>query len=74
VKNDAKPDLAQFIDRWTIEYVRVYPQPIERVWRAITDANEFGVWFIRGEIELTKGGRYRRWSACLYLPDPVISV
>ena len=27
-----KADLARFIDRWTIEFIRVYPHPVERVW------------------------------------------
>ena len=52
-------ELPRFIDRWTIEYVRVYPHSIERVWRAITDPKEFGEWFIPGSIELTLGGAYR---------------
>jgi uncharacterized protein YndB with AHSA1/START domain len=52
-------ELARFIDRFTIEYVRVYPHPVERVWRAITDPAEFKVWFIRGEIDLRQDGKYR---------------
>ena len=52
-------ELARFIDRFTIEYVRVYHDPPERVWRAITDPAEFRVWFIRGAIELREGGAYR---------------
>jgi uncharacterized protein YndB with AHSA1/START domain len=51
-------ELAHFIDRWTIEYVRTYPHPIERVWRAITEPQEFGAWFIPGSIELSVGGAY----------------
>src|SRR5262249_51259960 len=59
VKDDAKADLARFIDRWTIEYVRTYPHPIERVWRAITDPEQFRAWFIRGYLEPKVGGAYR---------------
>src|SRR5882757_7730122 len=55
----AEAELARFIDRNTVEYVRTYPHPIERVWRAITDPAEFKVWFIRGEIALSEGGAYR---------------
>ena len=55
----AEAELARFIDRWTVEYVRTYPHPIERVWRAITDPAEFRAWFIPGEIALEVGGRYR---------------
>jgi uncharacterized protein YndB with AHSA1/START domain len=55
---DEKADLPRFIDRWTIEYVRVYPHPMARVWSAITDPKEFGAWFIRGRLDLRKGGAY----------------
>jgi uncharacterized protein YndB with AHSA1/START domain len=55
---DENADLPRFIDRWTIEYVRIYPHPIDRVWRAITDPKEFGKWFIRGRLDLRKGGAY----------------
>ena len=51
--------LACFIDRLTVEYIRTYPHPIERVWRAITDPAEFRAWFIPGEIDLKVGGDYR---------------
>jgi uncharacterized protein YndB with AHSA1/START domain len=32
-----KAELGRFVDRWTVEYVRTYPHPIQRVWRAITE-------------------------------------
>lgn len=51
-------NLPRFIDRWTLEYVRTYPHPVERVWRAITDPKEFGTWFIRGSLDLRVGGAY----------------
>ena len=51
-------DLARFIDRFTVEYVRVYSHPIDRVWRAITDPNEFRAWFIPGRLDLRAGGEY----------------
>ncbi len=54
----ADAELARFIDRWTMEYVRVYPHPIERVWRAIVDPAEFGVWFIKGRLDPRPGGRF----------------
>lgn len=50
--------LPRFIDRWTIEYVHTYPHPVERVWRAITDPKEFGVWFIPGKLDARVGGAY----------------
>jgi uncharacterized protein YndB with AHSA1/START domain len=52
-------DLARFIDRYTIEYVRTYPHPIERVWRAITDPAEMSVWFAPIAFEPRLGGAYR---------------
>jgi uncharacterized protein YndB with AHSA1/START domain len=54
----SESDVARFIDRWTIEYVRIYPHPIDRVWRALTEPREFGAWFIPGSIELKVGGVY----------------
>ena len=48
-------NLPRFIDRWTIEYVHTYPHPVERVWRAITDPKEFGVWFIPGSAACVNG-------------------
>lgn len=50
--------LAGFIDRFTVEYVRDYPHPIGRVWRAISDPAEFRAWFMPGEIELHEGGAF----------------
>ena len=52
-------ELARFIDRFTVEYIRVYAHPIERVWRSITDPVEFRKWFIPGSIELRAGSAYR---------------
>jgi uncharacterized protein YndB with AHSA1/START domain len=54
----AEADLARFIDRNTMEYVRTYPHPIERVWRAIVEPDEFGVWFIKGRLDPHVGGRF----------------
>jgi uncharacterized protein YndB with AHSA1/START domain len=51
-------ELAHFIDRYTLEYVRTYPHPIDRVWRAIIEPEEFGVWFIKGRLEAKVGGRF----------------
>jgi uncharacterized protein YndB with AHSA1/START domain len=53
-------ELARFVDRWTMEYLRTYPHPIERVWRAITDAAELAEWFIPPtRWELKVGAAYR---------------
>lgn len=42
--------------------------PIERVWRAITRAEEIGHWWADGEIEAREGGRIRLGSEA-YDPD-----
>lgn len=56
----SEADLARFIDRYTVEFVRTYPHPIERVWRAITDPAEIARWFIPTTVwELQEGGAYR---------------
>jgi uncharacterized protein YndB with AHSA1/START domain len=55
----AEAALANFIDRFTVEYVRTYPHPIDRVWRAITDTAEIGGWFMPGEIEPRAGGHFK---------------
>jgi uncharacterized protein YndB with AHSA1/START domain len=52
--------LARFIDHWTVEFIRTYPHPIERVWRAVTDPAEVAIWFIPPTVwEPKTGGRYR---------------
>ena len=51
-------DLASFDDRYTLRYVRVLPAPIERVWRAVTTAEELNVWLYPiCRIEAKLGGR-----------------
>src|SRR5688500_9471226 len=37
---------ATFLDRNTISYERHYPNPVERVWRAITTESELPRWFV----------------------------
>ncbi|MGH6957570.1 MAG: SRPBCC domain-containing protein [Caulobacteraceae bacterium] len=55
----AEAELARFIDRYTIEYVRTYPHPIERVWRAVSDPAEVATWFWGpGRSEQRLGGGY----------------
>jgi len=54
----AEAELARFIDRYTIEYVRVFSHPIERVWRAITDPAEISIWFRTAKFDLRVGGAY----------------
>ncbi|HEY1426937.1 MAG TPA: SRPBCC domain-containing protein [Caulobacteraceae bacterium] len=52
--------LGRFLDRHTLEFVRTYPHPIERVWRAITDPKDLARWFIpTTKWEFHEGGAYR---------------
>jgi uncharacterized protein YndB with AHSA1/START domain len=71
-----KADLARFIDRWTIEFIRVYPHPVERVWKAISDPAEVAIWFIRPTVwDLRSGGAYRfhndEFSGAVELVEPL---
>jgi len=52
--------LGRFINRQTLEFVRTYPHPIERVWRAITEPTELARWFIPTTTwDFKEGGAYR---------------
>lgn len=55
----AEAELGRFIDRFTVEYIRVYPHPIERVWRALTEPEELAGWFMVAEIDPYAGGTFR---------------
>ena len=52
-------ELARFLDRWTMEHVRVFPHPVERVWRAITQPDLVEAWFGPVEFDLRVGGHAR---------------
>jgi uncharacterized protein YndB with AHSA1/START domain len=70
----AEAELARFIDRFTVEFVRVFPHPIERVWRALTDPAELAHWCMPAEIDLRVGGAYvfqgEKWGNILALDPP----
>lgn len=55
----ARAPLGRFIDRYTIEYVRTYPHPIERVWAAISGPAQMSAWFAPITFEPRLGGAYR---------------
>lgn len=52
-------DFARFTDRHTFEYVRTFPHPIERVWRAVSDPAEISEWFWTARFELRLGGAFQ---------------
>jgi hypothetical protein len=70
----AEAELARFIDRFTVQYVRVFPHPIERVWRALTDPAELALWCMPATIDLRVGGAYtfqgEAWGHILALDPP----
>ena len=48
-------DLANRIDDHTIQFVRILPGPIEKVWDYLYDSDKRGEWFARGDFG--QGGR-----------------
>lgn len=53
-----REDLARFDDRYTLRYTRLFHAPIERVWRAVTTAEELNVWLYPiSRVEARLGGR-----------------
>jgi uncharacterized protein YndB with AHSA1/START domain len=66
--------LCSFPDRFTVEYVRTFPHPIERVWRALTEPKELSVWAMPAKIDLRVGGAYsfmgEQWGTILALDAP----
>ena len=55
----ADAELARFVDRWTMEHVRLYPHPVERVWRALTEPDLVATWFGPVDFDLRVGGAAR---------------
>ena len=49
--------LARFIDRFTMEHVRFYPHPVERVWRALTVSELSAKWFTEVDFALEVGAQ-----------------
>jgi len=56
----ADAGLGRFLNRRTLEFVRTFPHPIERVWRAITEPKELARWFIpTTKWDFQEGGAFR---------------
>src|SRR5580658_1065185 len=63
----------RFLDAETVQYERVFPQPLERVWRAITDPAEVREWAIPLDFDLRLGGAWRSsaaWSGVITAFEP----
>ena len=72
----AKADLARFIARWTIEFIRVKPQPNKHKKKTKTEPTEVAVWFITPtKWDLRSGGSYRfhndEFSGAVELVEPL---
>lgn len=46
----------ELIDNTTLQFVRMLPGPIERVWEYITDGEKRSLWFAGGSTDLSAGG------------------
>jgi len=71
----AESEFGRFIDASTIEYVRVFAHPIERVWRAVTEPSEVRAWFMPARIDLRDGGAWKLggeadWGGVITAFDP----
>jgi uncharacterized protein YndB with AHSA1/START domain len=56
-------DLANRIDDHTIQFVRILPGPIEKVWDYLYDSDKRGEWFARGDFPSKVGEPFElRWK------------
>lgn len=52
-------ELAEFVDRDTVRFVRNYPHPMAHVWAALTEPEQIRVWWVPFVLlETRAGGRY----------------
>jgi uncharacterized protein YndB with AHSA1/START domain len=55
----ADQPLGDFVDRYTFKYERFYPYPVERVWKAVTTAEELDAWMMPSNfVEARPGGAF----------------
>jgi uncharacterized protein YndB with AHSA1/START domain len=55
----AEQPLGEFVDRYTFKYERFYPYPVERVWKAVTTAEELDAWMMPSNfVDASPGGRF----------------
>jgi uncharacterized protein YndB with AHSA1/START domain len=69
--------MGEFVDRQTLRLVRHFSHPSERVWTALTDAEQVSVWFLPCTLlEPRAGGRYtfesdgKSWSGVIREFEP----
>jgi uncharacterized protein YndB with AHSA1/START domain len=65
-------NLATFVDRYTMKHLRIYPHPVDRVWRALTDDREFSTWFgFECTFDMRPGGRCQWGPAAHYFETTI---
>ena len=64
-------DLANRIDDHTIQFVRILPGPIEKVWDYLYDSDKRGTWFARGDFGKVGEPFTLRWKHSELSPHSV---
>ena len=58
-------DLANRVDDHTIQFVRILPGPIEKIWSYLVDSDKRGEWFAKGDLPDKVGEKFElRWKRC----------
>lgn len=57
IKHDVNNDYGTVISPGTVQFKRVLPGPIERVWEYLVDSEKRGKWFASGKLEPRVGGK-----------------
>jgi haloacetate dehalogenase len=55
--NEASPSYGAVLEPGTVQFQRLLPGPIERVWAYLTESDKRGTWLASGAMELWVGGR-----------------
>lgn len=52
-------EFGAFIEEQTIQFQRMLPGPVERVWAYLTEADKCAAWLARADMELKVGGKVK---------------
>lgn len=52
-------EYGKLIDKSTLQFVRILPGPIERIWEYLVDDSKRGQWFAGGPTDLSEGGEMK---------------
>jgi uncharacterized protein YndB with AHSA1/START domain len=66
----------RFIDAATVQFERIFPHPVERVWRAITEPAQIAAWFEPMSLDLAAGGAWQMgtgggWMGTITVLEPL---